>query len=350
MLSGLVRPAGDASSTGGRPPARVAFNPDARIILAVHVGSTRVLVAVTDLKGKVLSERSLPLKAADGPAAVLGQAVEQVPELLATASRRLSELAGVGIALPGPVERGTGRPLKANILPGWEGFDIAGYLQQYLPVPVLVDNDVNMMALAERNRHWTEHENFFFLNIAEDIRSAVISGGQLQHGANGMAGDLGHVQVAPTSDVLCTCGNYGCLQALSSGPGIVRRLRNEGLDASGAADLLDLAVAGNPQTLQAIRQAGRDIGGVLATAVNLLNPSAIVVGGSIGELGEQLVAGIREVIYQRCPPLATSQLRIGTAIAGAHAAVYGASQMVAQHVLSPDAVEATLAANTTRGR
>lgn len=296
LLSGLVRPAGEASSSGGRPPSRVTFNPAARIILGVHVGSTRVLVAVTDLNGNVLSERSLPLNAADGPAEVLGQAVGQVPELLATASRRVGEIAGVGIALPGPVELGTGRPLKPTTMPGWEGFDITGYLQRSLPVPVLVDNDVNMMALAEQNRRWAEHENFFFLKVADDIRSAIISGGRLQHGANGTAGDLGHVQVAYSSGVLCTCGNYGCLQALSSGPAIARRLRKQGLDASGGADLLDLAAAGNPQAIQAIRQAGRDIGDVLATAVNLLNPSVIVVGGSSGELGEHLVAGIREVI------------------------------------------------------
>jgi len=108
--------------------------------------------------------------------------------------------------------------------------------------------------------------------------------------------------------------------------------------------VLRLATDGNLQAIQALRQAGRDIGEVLATVVNLLNPSVIVVGGSVGETGEHLVAGIREVVYRRSPPLATSHLRINVSRAGAHAGVLGASQLVTQYVLSPAIIEATLTA------
>ena len=349
MLSGLVGPAGEATSSGGRPPSRFAFNPSSRVVLAVDVGASHVIVAVTDLGGKILAEQRLAREVSDGPETVLDQVVAQGRKLLATAGRKAGDLAGVGIGLPGPVEHDTGKPVKPPIMPGWDGFDVVGYVQQSLRVPVLVDNDVNIMALGERTAHWPEHGNFFFVKVATGIGSGIISSGELQRGANGTAGDLGHVQLARGADVQCACGNYGCLEALASGPAIARALREQGLDAAKGSDVLRLASDGNLQAIQALRQAGRDIGEVLATVVNLLNPSVIVVGGSIGVAGEHLVAGIREVVYRRSQPLATSHLRIAVSIAGDQAAILGASRMVTQYVLSPAVIEATLAGTAAAG-
>ncbi|WAH99358.1 ROK family transcriptional regulator [Arthrobacter sp. MMS18-M83] len=344
MNSGLVGPAGEASSSGGRPPSRFAFNPAARVVLAVDVGATHVIVAVTDLGGKVLAERRLAQEVADGPDVVLGKIVAEGRELLAEAGRNLEDLAGIGIGLPGPVEHDTGRPVKPPIMPGWDGFDVVRYMQRSLPVPVLVDNDVNIMALGERTAYWPDHDNLLFVKIATGIGAGIISSGELQRGANGTAGDLGHVRVPRGDDVLCRCGNYGCLEALASGPAVARQLKAQGLEATNGGDVLRLVAEGNLQAIQALRQAGRDVGDVLATVVNLLNPSMIVIGGSVGEAGEHLVAGIREVVYRRSLPLATSHLRIGISMAGDQAAILGASQMVTQHVLSPAVIEATLQA------
>lgn len=344
MNSGLVGPAGEASSSGGRPPSRFAFNPAARVVLAVDVGATHVIVAVTDLGGTVLAERRLAQEVADGPDLVLGRIVAEGRELLAEAGRGLGDLAGIGIGLPGPVEHDTGRPVKPPIMPGWDGFDVVRYMQRSLPVPVLVDNDVNIMALGERTAYWPDHDNLLFVKIATGIGAGIISSGELQRGANGTAGDLGHVRVPRGDDVLCRCGNYGCLEALASGPALARQLQVQGLDATNGGDVLRLVAEGNLQAIQALRQAGRDVGDVLATVVNLLNPSMIVIGGSVGEAGEHLVAGIREVVYRRSLPLATSHLRIGISMAGDQAAILGASQMVTQHVLSPAVIEATLQA------
>ena len=344
ISSGLVGPAGEASSSGGRPPSRFAFNPAARVVLAVDVGATHVIVAVTDLGGSILAERRLGQEVADGPEVVLGRVVSAGRELLAEAGREPGDLAGMGIGLPGPVEHDTGRPVKPPIMPGWDGFDVATYVQRSLPVPVLVDNDVNIMALGERTAYWPDHDNFLFIKVATGIGACIISSGQLQRGANGTAGDLGHVRVPRGDDVLCRCGNHGCLEALASGPAVARQLQSQGLEATNGADVLRLVDEGNLQAIQALRQAGRDVGDVLATVVNLLNPSMIIIGGSVGEAGEHLVAGIREVVYRRSLPLATTHLRIGISMAGDRAAILGASQMVTQHVLSPAVIEATLQA------
>jgi glucokinase len=344
MNSGLVGPAGEASSSGGRPPSRFAFNPAARVVLAIDVGATHVIVAVTDLGGTVLAERRLAQEVADGPDVVLGRVVAAGRALLTEADRNLEDLAGIGIGLPGPVEHDSGRPIKPPIMPGWDGFDVVRYMQRSLPVPVLVDNDVNIMALGERTAYWPDHDNLLFIKIATGIGAGIISSGELQRGANGTAGDLGHVRVPRGDDVLCRCGNYGCLEALASGPAVARQLQAQGLAATNGGDVLRLVAEGNLQAIQALRQAGRDVGDVLATVVNLLNPSMIVIGGSVGEAGEHLVAGIREVVYRRSLPLATSHLRIGISMAGDQAAILGASQMVTQHVLSPAVIEATLQA------
>ncbi len=340
---GLVGPAGEAMSSGGRPPSRFAFNPAARVVLAIDVGATHVILAVTDLGGRILAERRLAQEVADGPEAVLGTVISAGRDLLEDAGRELGDLAGIGIGLPGPVEHDTGRPVKPPIMPGWDGFDVVTYVQRSMPVPVLVDNDVNIMALGERTSSWAEHDNLLFVKVATGIGAGIISRGELQRGANGTAGDLGHVRVPRGDDVLCRCGNYGCLEALASGPAVARQLQAQGLDVSSGPDVLRLAGEGNLQAIQGLRQAGRDVGDVLATVVNLLNPSMIVIGGSVGEVGEYLVAGIREVVYRRSLPLATTHLRIGLSVAGNRAAILGASQMVTQHILSAAVIEATVA-------
>jgi glucokinase len=344
IASGLVGPAGEATSSGGRPPSRFAFKPAARAVLAVDVGATHVIIAVTDLGGNILRERRLAQDVAEGPDAVLGRVVTEATSLLAETGRTAGDLAGVGIGLPGPVEHATGMPVKPPIMPGWDGFDVVSHVQRSFPVPVLVDNDVNIMALGERTAHWPEHDNFLFIKVATGIGAGIISSGDLQRGANGTAGDLGHVRVPRGDDVLCRCGNHGCLEALASGPAVARALAAQGIAAGNGADVLRLVAEGNLQAIQALRQAGRDVGDVLATVVNLLNPSVIVVGGSLGQAGEHLMAGVREVVYRRSLPLATTHLRIGLSMAGDQAAVLGASQMVTQHVLSPTVIEATLQA------
>lgn len=344
MASGMVGAAGEANSSGGRPPSRFAFNPAARVVLAVDVGATHITVAATDLSGRVLGERHLEQDVAAGPTAVLGRVVKECSALLAAAGKTVADLAGVGMGLPGPVEHATGRPNKPPIMPGWDGFDVVAYVQRFLPAPVLVDNDVNIMALGERSAHWPDHPDFLFLKVATGVGSGIISSGELQRGASGTAGDLGHVRVPRGDDVLCRCGNYGCLEALASGPALAAHLERQGIPAAGGRDVLRLVAQGNLQAIHALRQAGRDLGDVLATVVNLLNPSVIVIGGSLGQAGGHLMAGVREVVYRRSLPLATSHLRIAVSLSGDQAAILGASRMVIQHVLSPPAIEATLQA------
>ncbi|GAB3130891.1 ROK family transcriptional regulator [Marisediminicola antarctica] len=344
LASGLVAAVGEAASSGGRPPSRFAFNPGGRVVVAVDIGATHGVVALTDLACTVIDSHRRELDIAAGPRVVLDWVVAQTREILSANSRAFGDLAGIGIGLPGPVEHTSGRPTSPPIMPGWDGFDVAGFVREQLEVPVLVDNDVNIMALGEQATEWPEHDNLLFVKASTGIGAGIISSGRLQRGAVGAAGDLGHVRVPHAEEVVCRCGNTGCLEAVVGGPAIAAGLRDRGVPASTVRDVVELVRAGDPAAIAAVRQAGRDIGTVLATCVNLLNPSIIVIGGGLATAGEHLLAGIREVVYQRSLPLSTAQLRIVASRATDAAGVLGAAMMVIQSVLSADAVERLLSA------
>ncbi|MCW2735364.1 MAG: hypothetical protein JWN97_8, partial [Nocardioides sp.] len=340
MRLGLVAPFGGARSTGGRPPALFALNPTARLVVGVDVGATHARAALTDLNGTILGEVDARLAVADGPVPMLTWVVESVRDLLAASGRPIADLAAIGIGLPGPVEHSTGRPINPPIMPGWDRYDVPGHLQRHYPVPVLVDNDVNIMALGERRLHLRDVDDLVLIKVATGIGAGIVSGGVLQRGAQGTAGDLGHVRVPGAADVPCRCGNTGCLEAVAAGPALAAAVRAQGGSAETGGDVVDLVRAGSQVAMAVVRQAGRDIGEVVATMVNLINPSVVVIGGQVAGAGEHLLAGIRESVYQRSLPLATEHLRIVTSRAGGEAAVLGASALAIEHVLSPEVVEA----------
>lgn len=345
--SGLLAPVGEAASTGGRPPTRFALNGSAGVVLAIDLGASHASVAVSDLAGQVLDERTVDCEIADGPETVLDRVAAIASELLAATARDPGEVAGVGIGVPGPVEHATGRPANPPIMPGWHDFDIPAHLGKHFSGPVLVDNDVNLMALGEYVTSWRSSQHLMLVKVATGIGAGIIADGRLMRGAIGSAGDLGHVRVAGAGDdVVCRCGNIGCLEAVAAGPAIASKLRDRGLDVEGSQGIVDAVAAGEVDALQAVREAGRDLGTVLATCVNLLNPSVIVIGGKLSEAGEYLLAGVREVIYQRSLPLATHDLRIVSTAVGSQGGILGAGAMVLDAVLSPRSVDAYVAQHT----
>ena len=340
MELGLISPVDDALSTGGRPSSQFALNPKARLVLAADFGASHATLAITDLAGTSLGEKRDQIDIADGPETVLGWMVESGRELLAKIERDQKDLIAIGIGLPGPVHHASGRPINPPIMPGWDRFDVPGWVQQHLEVPVLVDNDVNIMALGERAYAWPAVEHLVFVKVATGIGSGVISGGRLQRGAQGIAGDIGHVQIARGANTPCHCGNRGCLEAMASGPAIAAALRASGVDVENGQQVVALVKRGNIEAIQAIRQAGRDIGEVLTACVSLVNPSVIAIGGSMAQAGEHLIAGVREVVYTRSMPLATEHLTIVQSSAGSNAAVIGASMLAIHHALSPENIDA----------
>lgn len=153
-------------------------------------------------------------------------------------------------------------------------------------------------------------------------------------GSSRTAGDLGHVRLSRADGVQCRCGNEGCLEAVAAGPALARALSDQGVAAPDGERVVELVRAGDLRAITTVRQAGRDIGEVVATLVNLINPSVVVIGGLISLAGEHMLAGIREVVYSRSLPLATAALRIVPSAAGTDVAVRGALTLAIEHTLS----------------
>jgi len=346
---GLLSPVNDAVSTGGRPSAQVALNPTARVVAAVAFGATQASLAITDLAGDILARTSSKIIIAEGPETCLGWMVRTIRSELAALRLKEVDLISIGIGLPGPVEHSTGRPSNPPIMPGWDDFDVPGFVNHHLKATVLVDNDVNIMALGEQKFAWPEIENMIFLKASTGIGSGIISSGILQRGAEGIAGDIGHVQIARGHSVPCRCGNSGCLEAMAAGPALAQLLSAAGVTFDGKPiatvdDVVAATKAGELAAIQAVRQAGRDIGEVLTTCVSVLNPSVIAIGGSLALAGEHLLAGVREVVYSRSMPLATEHLTIAQSRAGVDAGIIGSSVMAIEYALSIESIDAMAAA------
>jgi glucokinase-like ROK family protein len=352
---GLVVEGDVGPSTGGRPPRQLAFRARAGHVLVADLGATSIDVAVTDLDGRILGHHDEPARIEAGPDACLDRVDELFDLLLRTTQAAPGSLWGVGIGVPGPVEFQTGRPISPPIMPGWDGYPIRERFAARYAAPVWVDNDVNVLALGEwRSGVAAGHEDVVVVKIGTGIGAGIISGGRLHRGAQGSAGDVGHIQIVDDTSVVCRCGNIGCLEALAGGEAIGRggaaaalggrsaRLRTA-LDQRGevtAEDVARGASFGDPVAVALLQDAGRRVGSMLASVVNFFNPSLIVIGGGVANSPDLLLASIRETVYRRSLPLATRELLIQRSSLGGQAGVIGASSMVVDQLFSREAIGA----------
>ncbi|MEU9020896.1 ROK family transcriptional regulator [Actinomadura sp. NPDC048394] len=324
IARGLVVERADGPSTGGRPPARLAFNAAGGAVLVANLGQSRGQLAVCDLAGRVLARTDAP--PADVTAGkTLPRLLDQWSDLLAGSGIDPASIRGVGLGVPDAVEHVAGR---------WNRVEVSPPVLERFGVPAHLDNEVNTAALGEHQAH-PGVQDLLFVKVSTGIGAGVIAGGVIQRGALGAAGEIGHVPVPAAGDAPCRCGNTGCVEAVAGGTALLAR--------SPAADLPALAAmarAGDPATVALLREAGRRIGEVVATAVNLLNPAVVVLGGDLVGADEPLIAGLREVVYQRSTVLATRSLRIEPSRLGESAGLTGCAAMVLANVLSPEAIDA----------
>jgi glucokinase-like ROK family protein len=337
----------------------VRFRSDAGHLLVADLGATSIDVAVVDLSNDVLAHASEAADIAAGPAVVLGRVEALLEECLADVEELPGSLLGIGIGLPGPVEFESGRPVAPPIMPGWDLYDVRGHFADHA-VPVWVDNDVNVMALAELRAGIARgHENVVFVKVGTGIGAGIVVRGVLHRGAQGCAGDVGHIQVTDDRGVVCRCGNVGCLEALAGGAALARdgaaiaraghsphlaKIREE----EGAVEAAHVAVAashGDPACIELITNAGRLIGSTLAGIVNFFNPSLVVIGGGVAGSGDLLLATIRESVYRRSLPLATRDLLVTRSSLGGLAGVTGAAAMVTDELFAPSRLVQRLAGN-----
>ncbi|MEU0966237.1 ROK family protein [Streptomyces sp. NPDC005917] len=346
LETGLVVQDGLAASRGGRRSHNLRIAPSLRF-LGVDIGATSVDAAVTNAELEVLGHLSEPLDVREGPVAVF----ERV--LALAAKLREAGLAehfdGAGIGVPGPVRFPDGVPVAPPIMPGWDGFPVREALSQELGCPVLVDNDVNLMALGEQQAGVARSvRDFLCVKVGTGIGCGIVVGGEVHRGVTGSAGDIGHIQVDPEGPP-CACGNIGCLEAHFGGNALVRdatMLAEAGrsaqlagrLEATGRLtpeDVSAAAGAGDAACLELIRLGGTRTGHVIAGLVSFFNPGMVVIGGGLTGLGHTLLASIRTQVYRQSLPLATGNLPIVLGELGQVAGVIGATRLISDHIFSP---------------
>jgi predicted NBD/HSP70 family sugar kinase len=344
---GLITEREQAPSTGGRPAALLSFNAGAGVVLSVAIGISRTRLAVCNLAGEIQATSDIDQEVALGPDDLMPDVVKRLDVLLQEYPD--VPVHGVGLSLPGSVDRINGCSRDSGILRGWDGVDLRPYfaeLHGLLDAPVVLDNDANAIAIVESQGH----DDVLVIKASSGLGAGIVAGGVLQRGAAQAAGEFGHNKIAAAQGISCRCGDTGCLEAIAGGWAIVRALKQQDKSVRHLRDVVELAHEGDAEARRMIRDSGRYVGEVLAAAVNLLNPAVVVVAGDMAGAYEIFVAGLRETLYGNATAQATRSLDVVSATHGSRSGTVGGAIMVLDEVLSPRAVDALIAGSGQPGR
>lgn len=342
----LVAEGEEGRSSGGRRPILLEFQDDAFVILGVDMGASHVSVALTDLRGRTLAWRHRDHAVRADPEGTRAVIHELCDAALGQWGGPRDELLGIGIAVPSPVDPRFPDRLSEAVLPAWGGRSGFRELEEAFRAPVFVDNDANLGAVAER--WWgggRQVEDFTFIKLATGIGAGHMIGGRIYRGATSVAGEIGHVSVDPNGEP-CICGNRGCLTTFAGASALVARAtelrsRRGGGSDDGAITLRTLedgAIAGDPLAIDVIQEAAHHLGVAIAGLLNLMNPGAVILGGSLTRVGDVLLVPLREAVVRRTlvASVAASEIRISEL--GESSIAVGA----ATHVLSAALDDPTL--------
>jgi glucokinase-like ROK family protein len=340
----------DTEYTGGRRSKKYHLNGSYGLVAGVDIGATSIDLGIADFSGELLVRYSEPSSVKDGPIIVLGRVCSLMEKMLQEHSLSFNKLNDIGIGVPGPVDYSVGTLVSPPIMPGWDRFPIIQTIKQWFPSSnVVVDNDVNVMALGEIYQGAAKGvDNLIFVKIGTGIGAGIVCEGEIYRGSSGCAGDIGHIGVDKNGP-RCHCGNKGCLEAVAAGPAIVERSLQAALAGKSpillsyyeknghvlrTEDVGNASREGDALANEVIRESGQFIGEVLAGLVNFYNPGMIVIGGGVSNLGNLLLSSIRQTVLYRSLPLATRDLLIVFSEIGADTGVIGAINLAIDNMLS----------------
>lgn len=336
--------------TGGRRSRMYSLNRDFGIVAGIDVGATSIDLGIADFSGRLLVRYAEPATVKDGPIRILGRVCSLLEKLLQENNLDPALLRGIGIGVPGPVDFSLGILISPPIMPGWDRYPIIETIHQWFPTSsVVVDNDVNVMALGEIYQGCGKGiDNLIFIKIGTGIGAGIVCEGKIYRGASGCAGDIGHICVDKNGPI-CHCGNKGCLEAIAAGPAIAERalqaaqagkssiimnLYEKNGHLLQAEDVGNASREGDALAIEVIRESGQYIGDVLAGLVNYYNPEMIVIGGGVSNLGNLLLSTIRQSVLHRSLPLATRDLQIVFSDIGQATGVIGAINLAMDNILT----------------
>ncbi len=318
---------GSEAQGRGRPPTLLRLDPSVGAVVGIHFDHRHLRVAVADLSSTVLAERSQRLDVDHAATSALDAAADLVEVVLEEAGIERSRVVGAGVALSGPVDR-DGTVGSTVILPGWEGLNAIDELTRRLELPVSVDNDANLGALAEVSfGAGRGMSDVIYVMVASGVGAGIVLDGRLHRGVTGLAGELGHVRVRAEGAV-CRCGNRGCLETVASTDAMLSLLRPAEGGKTSMRALVEMLVAGDIGAQRVVNDAGREIGRVVAGLCNVLSPSGVIVGGDLGIVADSLLNGIREALDRYALPPVRAALELRAGVLGERAELLGALALV----------------------
>ncbi|WP_234698077.1 ROK family protein [Lacisediminihabitans changchengi] len=335
LTLGHIVETGDGESRGGRRPRRLAIRAEAGAVGCFDLGIDRSSVGLVDFSGALLAHAEIPLDVAAGPAPVFDTLWAALGDLAAGHSERaIPPVRALSLGVPGPVAADGNRIVSPSRMPGWNGIDAAAMLGGVAGLPVVVNNDANLMAVGEYAAGDRAEGNLVFVKAGSGIGSGIICRGELFVGADGVAGDISHVSVPDAPPVACSCGRRGCLDALASGNALVKELQEAGEDVPDVESMIRRARDADAAATRLLRGAGTMTGGVLSTIINFFNPDRLVLGGVLSQ-SEVFVNAVRATLYAECLPMATERLTIALPRHPQTSGLLGGGAVVLDRIFGP---------------
>ncbi len=327
----------EGSHPAGRKPIVLEINPDRGFVLGVDLGATHAMLLLANYAAHVVKEIERPIDINQGPEIVLQLVDGFIKEILKDTGLNISDIKAVCLGVPGPVVLKEGMVSEPPIMPGWDKFPIEGHIRSLWKIPAIVGNDAELGAIGE----WAYgagrgEKNLAYVKVGKGIGAGLLLDGQIYHGSTGSAGEIGHITIDENGP-LCSCGNRGCLEAVAGGNAVankaieyVRRGQRTELssihpiESIQARDVIAAACSGDLISQQILAEAGAHLGTAIAGLVNLFNPSMIVIGGGVSQIGDLLLEPIRRTVQKRSLKMASRRLRISTALLGRRSSGMGA--------------------------
>ena len=336
IASGIIVETESRTTSSGRPPVVLEINPNHGLVAAIDMGAMHLSVALGDFSTRILEEIEIPFQIADGPEKCLKEADRILHELLSKRGLIPSDLSGIGVGVPGPVITELGTVMAPPIMPGWDRYPIRATFEEQWETAITLNNDAELGALGE----WAfgagrGERNLAFIKVGSGIGAGLIVNRQIYSGTTGSAGEIGHLTVDENGP-LCACGNHGCLEAFAGGHAIATQARK--LVASGkrtllsekdigtltAQDVAEAARRGDLPAQEVLKRSGTYIGTAIAGLINLINPSTVIIGGGVAQVGDLLTTPIRQAVRERSLRASEHGVKITTAMLGRRSSLIGA--------------------------
>lgn len=336
ISNGIILETESRTTSSGRPPVVLEINPNQGIVAAIDMGAMHLSVALGDFSARILEEVEVPFRIADGPEMCLQEADRVLHELLEKRQLAQSNLAGIGLGVPGPVIAEEGLVMAPPIMPGWDRFPIRATLEKQWQTSITLNNDAELGALGE----WAAgagrgEKNLAFIKVGSGIGAGLMINQQIYGGTTGSAGEIGHLTVDENGP-LCNCGNHGCLEAFAGGHAIASQARKlaasskrtilseKSIDSLTALDVAEAARKGDLVSQEILKRSGVYIGIAIAGLINLFNPSTVIIGGGVAQAGDLLTSAIRQAVRERSLRASEHGVRITTAMLGRRSSLMGA--------------------------